>query len=69
MTFGNVDRPFWCNALDWPRDIPGHVFLLRAFHRLGKTLLGESWKAECDILLPEPQEAESENNGACAHVG
>jgi hypothetical protein len=55
MTFGNVDRPFWCNRVDWPRDIPGHVFLLRAFDRLGKAFFGASWDAGRDILVSEPR--------------
>jgi hypothetical protein len=42
----NVDKNFWRNPDKWPRDDPGHVFLARAVHEIGKHLFDGKWTGQ-----------------------
>ena len=37
------DTDFWDHPEDWPHDLPGYVFLARAFNELGRATHGERW--------------------------
>ena len=48
---------FWRSPESWPKDRAGHVFLARAFQRIGKALFGVGWTGEeafADPALSQP---------------
>jgi hypothetical protein len=48
------DTKFWTKT-DWPRDSASHVFLGRAFDRVGKVMFGLEWKGvEARVEIPDP---------------
>jgi hypothetical protein len=48
-----VDDFFWENCAKWPPDLPGHVFLARAFDQIGQSKYRPRW-AEVVTKTPEP---------------
>ncbi|MFL5120000.1 MAG: hypothetical protein ACJ8C8_05995 [Microvirga sp.] len=55
--FGRIDRPFWCNKREWPREFPGYTFLLCAFDAIGRAMFAAQWTGQ-EVIVNEPREPE-----------